>query len=218
MSPAGDGDVDNAKASRVTGLANRPDSLDRLSWRSSRALSGRTSVALGRGRGRRRCRMAGAVPTHRQRGGEAREGIAAVERRIRPPFGGQPHAVARAPRMEQRGVQDGIAPAARKRADHLAGDSGMVGMAEVLSSCDTYEGKPITGINMYNEGLNNLGEIVMLVSGQVEHRDFLQLLHLGLDLSDLHRRTRRARSGPGTRSAWLALWRAGSCTMMTPAL
>jgi len=38
---------------------------------------------------------------------------------------------------------------------------------KVLSTCDTYEGKPITGISMCNEGLNNLGEIVMLVSSQV---------------------------------------------------
>jgi hypothetical protein len=37
----------------------------------------------------------------------------------------------------------------------------------VLSTCDTYEGLPITGISMCNEGLNNLGEIVMLVFSQV---------------------------------------------------
>lgn len=34
---------------------------------------------------------------------------------------------------------------------------------KVLSTCDIYEGKPITGVSMCAEGLNNSGEIVMLV-------------------------------------------------------
>jgi hypothetical protein len=38
---------------------------------------------------------------------------------------------------------------------------------KVLSTCDTYEGLAITGVSMCNEGLSNLGEIVMLVSSQV---------------------------------------------------